>query len=221
MDKLNLASYIDHTALKPETTPQQIEQLCREALEYNFASVCVNPIYIPLVTKVLSNSNVKPCTVVGFPLGAAAFANKQEETKLAIAQGAREIDMVLWIGGLKAGQDSEVERDISNLAKICRNENAILKVIFETCLLTQEEKSRACKLCVNAGAHFVKTSTGFSSGGATLEDVKLMAELVKPAGLEVKASGGIRSYDDAMKMIEAGATRLGTSSGVKIVKEAK
>ena len=216
-----LAALIDHTALKPETTPAQIEQLCREALDHQFWSVCVNPLYVPLVEQILSGSSVKICTVVGFPLGASATATKADETRWAMEQGAREIDMVLWIGGLKAGRYDGVERDVAAVARACGEGGALLKVILECALLTDEEKRRACELCVRAGAHYVKTSTGFGPGGATVEDVRLMSDIVKVYGLGVKAAGGIRSYPDAMRMIEAGATRIGASASVKIIEEAQ
>ncbi len=215
-----LAALIDHTALKAETTPAQIEQLCREAREHAFASVCVNPVYVSMAARFLEGSAVKTCTVVGFPLGAATSAMKLAEAAEAMRLGAREIDMVLWIGGMKAAQFDWVGAEIADLAQACHDGGAILKVIFECALLTDAEKRRACELCVKAKADFVKTSTGFSTGGATLEDVRLMASISAPAGLGVKAAGGIRSYEDALAMIEAGATRLGTSAGVKIMQEA-
>jgi deoxyribose-phosphate aldolase len=220
MTPQDLARMIDHTALKPETTPAQIEQLCREALAFNFASVCVNPVFVSSAARLLEGRAVKTCTVVGFPLGATTTAQKVAEAKEAIRFGASEIDMVLWIGGLKAKQDEWVGSDIAALAEVCREAGALLKVILECALLTDDEKKRAAELCVQAKADFVKTSTGFASGGATVEDVKLLASIAKPAGLGVKAAGGIRTYDDAMRMIEAGATRLGASAGVKIMEEA-
>jgi deoxyribose-phosphate aldolase len=221
MTPQDLARMIDHTALKPETTPAQIEQLCREALTFNFASVCVNPVFVSAASRLLEGSAVKTCTVVGFPLGATTTTAKTTEAKEAIRFGAREIDMVLWIGGLKAKQDEWVGSDIAALADVCREAGAILKVILECTLLTDDEKRRAAKMCVEAKAQFVKTSTGFAAGGATVDDVKLLSSIAKPAGLGVKAAGGIRTYEDARKMIEAGATRLGASAGVKIIEEAK
>jgi deoxyribose-phosphate aldolase len=220
MNPMQLAAFIDHTALKAEITPAQIEKLCREAGEHHFASVCVNPVFVPMAARFLENTGVAVCTVVGFPLGATATPIKVSESREAIRMGAREIDMVLWIGGLKGGQFEWVGADIAAVKHACREGGAILKVIIECCLLTDEEKHRACELCIVAGADFVKTSTGFSTGGATVEDVQLMSSIVKDAGIGVKAAGGIRSYEDALKMIEAGATRLGTSAGVKIMQEA-
>jgi deoxyribose-phosphate aldolase len=218
---VELAAMIDHTALKPETTPSQIEQLCREAREYKFASVCVNPVYVSVASRLLEGSEVKTCAVVGFPLGATTTSSKVFEACEAIRLGAREIDMVLWVGGLKSGQYGWVEQDIADVAHACRDAGAILKVIFECVLLNDEEKKRACEMCIRAGAQFVKTSTGFGTGGATIEDVRLMSEVVKPAGLGVKAAGGIRTFMDALVMIDAGATRLGASAGCKIVDEAR
>ncbi len=214
-----LARYIDHTALKPETTPAQIQQLCREALEHHFATVCVNPIYVPMAAHKLAGSDVKVCAVVGFPLGASTTEMKAAEARDAIRHGAQEIDMVIWVGGLKAGKAAEVEADIAAVARECHAGGAILKVILECAVLTDAEKKRVCELCVQAKADFVKTSTGFGPGGATVEDVRLMSEAVKARGLGVKAAGGIRTYFDALKMIEAGATRIGASSSVKIMEE--
>jgi deoxyribose-phosphate aldolase len=216
-----LARYVDHTALKPETTPDEIEQLCREAQQYEFAAVCINPVYVPLAVRLLRKSLVKVCTVTGFPLGAAVTEVKLEESRLAIQSGAQEIDMVLWVGGLKAERDADVERDIAELAVACHGNSAFLKVILECALLNESEKRRACEICVRAGADFVKTSTGFGPGGATVEDVRLMRDIVKPHKLGVKAAGGIRTYADAFKMIEAGATRIGTSASVQIMQEAR
>jgi deoxyribose-phosphate aldolase len=221
MNRNEIAALIDHTALKPETTPAQIEQLCREARTFGFASVCVNPVYVPTASRLLEDTPVRICTVIGFPLGASATATKVFEACEAIRLGACEIDMVLWIGGLKAGDDDRVESDIRELADVCRREGSLLKVIFECALLTDDEKKRASKICVRAGAHFLKTSTGFASGGATVEDVRLMSQIAAPAGLGVKAAGGIRTLPDLLKMVEAGATRIGTSSGVKILDEAR
>lgn len=216
-----LAAIIDHTALKPETTPAQIEQLCGEALAHNFCTVCVNPVYIPLAEQILSGSPVKICTVVGFPLGASSTPNKVDETRWAMEEGAREIDMVLWIGGVKAGQYDDVEQDVAAVARACGESGALLKVILECALLNDVEKRRACELCARAGARYVKTSTGFGPGGATAYDVRLMSDVVKAGGLGVKAAGGIRSYEDAVQMIAAGATRIGASASVKIIEEAR
>lgn len=212
---------IDHTALKAETTPVQIQQLCREARDLGCASVCVNPVYVSMAARLLEGSPVKVCTVVGFPLGASTTASKVAEAREAIRLGATEIDMVQWVGGVKSGQFDWVEEDISRLADACRSEDAILKVILENCLLTDEEKTRCCKLCVSAGAHFVKTSTGFGASGATVQDVRRMADIAKSAGLGVKAAGGIRTYADMLAMINAGATRIGASATLNIIEEAR
>lgn len=217
----DLARYIDHTLLKPAATEEQIRKLCAEALEFNFRSVCVNPTWVPLAASLLRGSEVLTCTVVGFPLGATEPAIKAMEARRAIRNGAREIDMVLNIGALKSGDDDLVLRDIRAVVEDCVDGGAVCKVILETALLTDDEKRRASELSRQARAHFVKTSTGFSTGGATVSDVALMAEVVRGAGMEVKASGGISSYDDARAMIEAGATRLGASASIGIVREAK
>jgi len=217
----DLARYIDHTLLKPNATEEQIRTLCAEALEFNFRSVCVNPTWVPLAAHLLRDSEVLTCTVVGFPLGANEPAIKAMEARRAIRNGAREIDMVINIGALKSGDDALVLRDIRAVVEDCVDGNAVCKVILETALLSDAEKRRASELARQARAHFVKTSTGFSTGGATVSDVALMAEVVRGAGMEVKASGGISSYRDAKAMIEAGATRLGASASIGIVREAK
>jgi deoxyribose-phosphate aldolase len=217
----DLARYIDHTLLKANATEEQIRKLCAEALEFNFRSVCVNPTWVSLAAKLLRGSEVLTCTVVGFPLGANEPAIKAMEARRAIRNGAREIDMVLNVGALKSGDDALVLRDIRSVVEDCVDGGAVCKVILETALLTDDEKRRASELAKQARAHFVKTSTGFSTGGATVSDVALMAEVVRGAGMEVKASGGISSYDDAKAMIEAGATRLGASASIGIVREAK
>ena len=217
----DLARYIDHTLLKPDATEERIRALCAEALEFNFRSVCVNPTWVPLAAGLLNGSEVLTCTVVGFPLGANEPAIKAMEARRAIRNGAREIDMVINIGALKSGDDALVLRDIRAVVEDCVDGNAVCKVILETALLTDAEKRRASELARQARAHFVKTSTGFSTGGATVSDVALMAEVVRGAGMEVKASGGISSYRDAKAMIEAGATRLGASASIGIVREAK
>lgn len=211
---MNIAKYIDHTILKPIAQRKDIEKLCSEAKEYNFASVCVNPCWVSYASKLLEGSSVKVCTVIGFPLGANDSAVKAFEAKRAIEQGASEVDMVINIGALKAGEYDIVKKDIQAVREASAGK--ILKVIIETSYLTDEEKQKVCKICADVGADFVKTSTGFSDGGATTHDVALMA---KAAGdkVKVKASGGIRTREDALKMIEAGASRLGTSSGIKIV----
>ncbi len=216
MKRAQLARMIDHTLLKPEATPQQIEQLCEEALTYHFATVCVNPVYVPLAAEKLRGSDVGVCTVVGFPLGATPTAVKVCEAQLAIAEGAGEIDMVLPIGLLKAGEDEAVQGDIAAVAAVCHAEGAHLKVIIEAALLTDEEKVRACRLAKEAGADFVKTSTGFARSGAKVEDVALMRRTVGPE-MGVKAAGGIHTYEEAMAMIEAGATRIGASRSLQII----
>jgi deoxyribose-phosphate aldolase len=217
----DLARYIDHTLLKPNATEEQIRTLCAEAREFNFRSVCVNPTWVSLAANLLRGSEVLTCTVVGFPLGANEPAIKAMEARRAIRNGAREIDMVINIGALKSGDDALVLRDICAVVEDCVDGNAVCKVILETALLSDAEKRRASELARQARAHFVKTSTGFSTGGATVSDVALMAEVVRGAGMEVKASGGISSYSDAKAMIEAGATRLGASASIGIVREAK
>jgi deoxyribose-phosphate aldolase len=217
----DLARYIDHTLLKANATEEQIRKLCAEALEFNFRSVCVNPTWVSLAADLLRGSEVLTCTVVGFPLGANEPAIKAMEARRAIRNGAREIDMVLNVGALKSGDDDLVLRDIRAVVEDCVDGGAVCKVIIETALLSDDEKRRASELARRARAHFVKTSTGFSTGGATAADVALMAEVVRGAGMEVKASGGISSYEDAKAMIEAGATRLGASASIGIVREAK
>ena len=214
---MSIASYIDHTLLKPDATGEQIDQLCAEAREYGFASVCVNPYYVARCVKNLKGPDVKVCTVVGFPLGATTAESKAFEALQAIASGAKEIDMVMNVCAMKSGHTKAIEQEIQALAAAVEGQ-AILKVIIETCLLTDEEKNQACRIARRSGADFVKTSTGFSIGGATVEDIALMRKAVG-AKLGVKASGGIRDYATAKAMIEAGATRIGASAGVAIVKE--
>lgn len=216
---MKLNKYIDHTALKAETTLTQIEKLCSEAREYDFASVCVNSYYVKKAAAILAGSSVKVCTVVGFPLGASTMETKRFEAMKAAAEGAREIDMLINVSAIKSLDWQYVLDDMSSLAQVAHQQGGILKVILETCLLTDEEKRKACELAVKAGVDFVKTSTGFSTLGATIEDVKLMRSIVKDMG--VKASGGIRDAETALKMIEAGATRLGTSASVEIMKGQK
>ncbi len=215
MSNGDLAKYIDHTILKANATRQDIENLCKEALDHGFCSVCVNSCWVPLATKLLKHSHVKVCTVVGFPLGAMSTRGKACETKQAVADGAVEIDMVINVGMLKAGAYDAVLQDISEVRKAV-GDHGILKVIIETCLLTDEEKMKACELSVAAGAEFVKTSTGFSTGGASVEDISLMRSVVGPS-IGVKASGGIRSAESARAMLKAGATRIGTGSGVAVI----
>lgn len=210
-----LAPIIDHTLLRPEATPQQIEALCREALEYRFASVCVNPWHVPLCSRRLKGSGVAVCTVIGFPLGAATSEVKAFEARRAVADGAREVDMVINLGALKAGDMETVTADIAGVIEAA-GPDATVKVILECCLLTDEEKRAAVQAACRAGAHFVKTSTGFSSGGATEHDVALMHEAAAGRA-RVKASGGIRDLLTARRMVAAGASRLGVSAGVAIV----
>jgi deoxyribose-phosphate aldolase len=215
MNTLHVAAMIDHTLLKADATKEQIEQLCKEANEYQFASVCVNPTWVRYASEQLATSQVKVCTVIGFPLGATTSETKAFETKNAIENGADEVDMVINIGALKDRNDALVENDIKAVVEAAKGK-ALTKVIIETSLLTEEEKVRACQLAVRAGADFVKTSTGFSTGGATREDISLMRQTVG-ADIGVKASGGVRNTNDAQTLIEAGATRIGASSGVAIV----
>ena len=210
-----IANMIDHTLLKPDATENEIMNLIEEAKQYHFASVCINPCWVPLAAKNLQGSDVKVCTVIGFPLGSTTTAVKVFEAEEAINNGAHEIDMVINIGLLKAGEDAKVEADIKAVADAAHGK-ALLKVIIETCLLNEDEKQRACQLAVNAGADFVKTSTGFSTGGATVEDVALMRKVVGDK-CGVKASGGVRNKADLDKMSAAGANRIGASSGVKIM----
>lgn len=213
---MNLARMIDHTLLKPDATQEQIAQLCFEARKYGFASVCVNPAWVELCAQLLKGSDVKVCTVIGFPLGATAPEVKVFETENAIEHGASEIDMVINIGALKARDLDLVARDIRGVVAAAHARGAIVKVIIEAALLTDEEKTIACLLSKEAGADFVKTSTGFASGGATVHDVELMRRVVGPE-MGVKAAGGVRTYEDAEKMLRAGATRIGASAGVKII----
>lgn len=213
------ASLIDHTLLKPEATENDIKKLCNEAIQFGFASVCVNPAWVKKASEFLSGSNVPVCTVIGFPLGATLPDVKAYEARRAIFNGAREVDMVINIGALKSNDDCTVEDDIRAVAEAAHENGILLKVIIETALLTDDEKVRACLASKNAGADFVKTSTGFAKGGATADDVALMRRTVGSA-LGVKASGGVKGIDDARAMFEAGATRIGASVGVKIAQEA-
>ncbi|MGJ7921422.1 deoxyribose-phosphate aldolase [Neobacillus sp. LXY-4] len=212
----NVASMIDHTLLKADAKKEQIEVLCKEAREFTFASVCVNPTWVSYASQLLKDSPVKVCTVIGFPLGANTPETKAFETKNAIENGAEEVDMVINIGALKSMDDELVERDIKAVVDATKGK-ALTKVIIETSLLTDEEKVRACQIAVKAGADYVKTSTGFSTGGATIADIALMRKTVGP-DIGVKASGGVRNTEDAKNMIEAGATRIGASAGIAIVK---
>lgn len=213
----NISSYIDHTILKPEASEKDVIKICNEALEYGFASVCINPCFVKLAYSMLKDSSVKVCTVIGFPLGANTSAVKAFEADEAIQNGAEEIDMVLNIGALKDGKLQYVQEEIEAVAKVCKG-RALLKVIIETCLLSDEEKIKACNAVKLAGANYVKTSTGFSSSGATEADVALMRKTVGE-DFGVKASGGIRDLAAALVMIKAGATRIGASASVKIIKE--
>ncbi len=221
VDAVSLAQMIDHTVLKPDASRSDVEKLCKEAIEHNFFSVCVNSTWVPLARDLLRNSPVKVCAVVGFPLGAMPPQIKALEARKAIREGAKEIDMVINVGALKSGDTKLVLEDIRAVVEACKDGRALSKVILENSLLTDAEKVLACELSMQARADYVKTSTGFSTGGATAEDIALMARTVAPKKLGVKASGGVRTYDDAMKMIAAGATRIGASSSVKIVEEAR
>lgn len=216
MVRQSVASMIDHTLLKPEATRQEILTLCTEAKEYQFASVCVNPVWVPFVVETLQGSSVAVCTVIGFPLGASTIDTKIAETKEAVLNGAMEIDMVINIGLLKSGDKETIKKEIQAIVQAAQGK--VVKVIMETCLLTEEEKITACMIAKEAGAHFVKTSTGFSTGGATVEDVALMRKIVGDQ-MGVKASGGIRTWDDAKALIQAGANRIGASKGIQIVEE--
>jgi deoxyribose-phosphate aldolase len=218
---LEVARLIDHTLLKPDAVPEQIEQLCREGQRYHFASVCVNPAHVALCSDLLRDvDDVAVCSVVGFPLGATLPEVKAYEAEQAIAAGASEVDMVINVGALKAGDEALVRRDIAAVVELAHRHGALCKVILETALLSDTEKEQACRIAQDAGADFVKTSTGFGPGGATVQDVALMRRVVGPE-MGVKASGGIRSYADLQQMVEAGATRIGASAGVRIVEEAQ
>jgi len=218
--KIDIAKYIDHTNLKPYATKGDIIKLCGEAKKYGFYAVCVNPYRVKLAKEQLKGTDVKVASVIGFPLGATPTEVKVFEAKKALEDGADELDMVINIGALKDKDYNYVKRDIEEVVKVAHEKGAIVKVIIETCYLTNEEKETACKLAMEAGADFVKTSTGFGTGGATVEDIKLMRKVVRDK-LGVKAAGGIRTYEQALEMIKAGADRIGTSSGVKIVEGAK
>ncbi len=215
-----LARYIDHTLLKADATEEQIRKLCREAIDYHFASVCVNPAYVALSAKELEGTDIKVASVVGFPLGATLPEVKAFEAGAVIRDGAQEIDMVINIGALKSGRDDLVQEDIAGVVAAAHGAGVLVKVIIEAALLTDDEKVRACRLAKAAGADYVKTSTGFGPGGATIEDVRLMRKTVGPE-MGVKAAGGIRSAEKALAMIEAGATRIGASAGVRIIEEAR
>ena len=212
---MNIASYIDHTVLAADAVKSKVEQICFEAKEHHFASVCINSCWVPMAAEILKGTGVNVCTVVGFPLGAMSTRAKAYEAKVAVEEGATEVDMVINIGALKSGMYKEVEDDIRACKEACGDK--VLKVIIETCLLTESEKVMACELSEKAGADFVKTSTGFSKAGATVEDVALMRRTVSDK-VKVKAAGGIRNYETAKAMIDAGADRLGCSAGIAIVK---
>lgn len=214
---MSIAAYIDHTLLKQDAAAPQIDRLCAEAAQYHFASVCVNPWYVPRCVKNLQGTGVKVCTVVGFPLGATTTESKVFETLQAVRSGAEEIDMVMNVCAMKSGNTRAIEQEIQALAAAVEG-HAILKVILETCLLTEEEKILACQIAKRAGADFVKTSTGFSTGGATVADVALMRRTVGPE-MGVKAAGGIRDYATAKAMLDAGATRIGASASIAIVQQ--
>lgn len=216
---MNIAKTIDHTLLKPEATAADIQALCREAKQYGFASVCVNTCYVKLASELLRGSGVKVCCTVGFPLGAMAPKAKAFEAAQAVADGAEEVDMVLWIGALRQGNTAAVQAYIEGVVNAC-HPRAIVKVILETCLLTDAQIETACRLCVAAGADYVKTSTGFSTAGATAEHVALMKRAVGGRA-KVKAAGGIRTYEDVKRMIDAGADRIGASAGIAIVEAAE
>jgi deoxyribose-phosphate aldolase len=220
MTRKELSAMIDHTKLGPDNSKDQIKQLCEEARKYHFISVCINPCYVSLSKELLKESGVRVCTVLGFPHGANTTKVKIAEAEQALADGATELDMVINIAALKAGESSYVQDEIAAIVRVAKlgSQKALVKVIIETCLLTDEQKRLACQLSKAAGAELVKTSTGFSTSGATLEDVKLMRATVGPS-MGVKASGGVRDLATALRMIEAGATRIGTSSGVKIIEE--
>lgn len=215
----SLCALIDHTVLKPEAGAEDIRRVCREAREYGFASVCVNPCWVPLAAAELRGNGVRVCTVVGFPLGASTTPSKMAETEIAVRTGAREIDMVMNVGALRSGDFNSVKQDIQGVVRVAHAAGAIVKVILENALLTDEQKVTACRLVQAAGADFVKTSTGFGPSGATAADVALMRKTVGPA-LGVKAAGGIRTIEDLRAMVVAGANRIGASASVKIVEAA-
>ena len=222
MNKEAVAKMIDHTALKATTTDEDIQQLCKEAKEFNFMSVCVNPFYVKRASELLKDSSVKVCTVVGFPLGATTKEAKAFEATQAVKDGALEVDMVVNVGAIKSGQWEVVKEDIQSVAQAAKTENkeSILKVIIETCYLTKEEKIKVCEIILETDADFVKTSTGFGTGGATIEDVALIKDVVAHKKL-IKASGGVKNYDDVVAMAKVGANRIGTSGGVAIINGAE
>ncbi len=215
LSQAELAAYIDHTLLKPESVESQFIQLCQEAIRYNFKSVCVNSSWVPFVANMLKGTGIAVCSVIGFPLGAMDTRSKAFEAGSAVAGGATELDMVLNIGALKSGNLSFVEKDIRAVKRACKN-GVLLKVILETGLLTESEKIQACEICMKAGADFVKTSTGFAGSGATIADIALMRSVVGPS-MGVKASGGIRTFDQAIALIHAGANRLGCGASIEVI----
>lgn len=214
-----ITNSIDHTLLKTQASEDDILHLCEQAKQYRFVTLCINPCYVALAHEALGDSPIRVASVVGFPLGASHPLVKAAEAEQALKDGAREIDMVMHVGALKSHRYETVEDDIRTIARICDHQGALLKVIIETGVLTEDEKRIACELCVTGGAQMVKTSTGFGPSGATVEDVRLLHDLVAPFGLGVKASGGIKTWEDAQAMLRAGAVRLGTSSGVPIVRQ--
>jgi len=214
---MNIAATIDHTVLKPDSTLTDVQKVCLEAIEHRFASVCILPWYVQRAHDILAPEGIPVCTVIGFPLGSSTTASKVAESEIALRQGAREIDMVASITALKSGLFDEVYDDIREVTQATHALGGVVKVIIETCLLTDDEKRRMCSIVTQAGADFIKTSTGFSTGGATLDDVRLLRQHVGPS-VKVKASGGIRDRETALDMLEAGAERLGTSSGILIVR---
>ncbi|MBQ8080618.1 MAG: deoxyribose-phosphate aldolase [Clostridia bacterium] len=218
LKKAEIARMIDHTLLKATATREQIRKLCEEAKDYGFASVCVNPVQVPYAAELLRGTEVQVCTVIGFPLGAATSAAKAFETRDAVDNGATEIDMVIDIGAAKEGNFDKVRSDIAAVVEAAQGR--LVKVIIETCYLTEEEKAAACRAAADAKADFVKTSTGFGTGGATVHDVALMKAAI-PAGMKVKAAGGIHSYEEAVALVQAGADRLGASAGIAIVADAE
>jgi len=216
---LNIASIIDHTLLKPEATKLDMQTLCQDAEMYGFAAVCVHPPYVEYVFRLLRHTPVNVCSVVGFPFGAHLPEVKVHEAHRAVEDGARELDMVINIGALKSGDPMLVERDMHAVVDACRGKNVVVKAILETSLLTDEEKIRACQLALNAGVDFVKTSTGLGSRGVTEKDVRLLKKILTGSSVGIKAAGGIRTYDEAVRMVKAGASRIGTSWGVQIVEQ--
>lgn len=218
MPTLNIAATLDHTLLRPDCTEAQISQLCQEARQHSFASACVPPCYVPVAARELNGSGVAVCTVIGFPLGYNSPRVKFREAEIALAEGATELDLVLNVSALKSGQLEAVKAEVEDIADLCDVHDALLKVIIETALLTEEEMETAARLCAEAGANFVKTSTGFASRGALVADVELLRRVL-PASVRIKASGGIRTREQALAMLAAGADRLGTSNSLVIIQE--